>query len=195
MVEVTETVPPGNNVIRDLAGCPAHRPGKGARCRRVSRSPPPCAGVRRCQCGARGHLLWSEGTFEVPVGGIVAVIGSNGSGKTSLLKVVLGLIPLRRVTFVCWEGRRARSTSSSAMCRRTTRRRRGRHPRLRCGDVGSQRNSVGVRTPHPRGAAAGRRGAGRRRCPGISRPSTLRAFRRAAPASRSPRRWPPARRS
>ena len=32
---------------------------------------------------------------------------------------------LRRVTFVCWESRRARSTSSSAMCRRTTRRRRG----------------------------------------------------------------------
>ncbi len=40
-----------------------------------------------------GNLLWSEGTFEVPTGGIVAVIGSNGSGKTSLLNVVLGLIP------------------------------------------------------------------------------------------------------
>lgn len=40
-----------------------------------------------------GRLLWSEGTFEVPAGGIVAVIGSNGSGKTSLLNVVLGLIP------------------------------------------------------------------------------------------------------
>lgn len=40
-----------------------------------------------------GTLIWSEGTFEVPAGGIVAVIGSNGSGKTSLLNVILGLIP------------------------------------------------------------------------------------------------------
>jgi zinc/manganese transport system ATP-binding protein len=40
-----------------------------------------------------GKLIWSEGNFEVPAGGIVAVIGSNGSGKTSLLKVILGLIP------------------------------------------------------------------------------------------------------
>ncbi len=39
-----------------------------------------------------GSLIWSEGTFEVPAGGIVAIIGSNGSGKTSLLNVVLGLI-------------------------------------------------------------------------------------------------------
>jgi zinc/manganese transport system ATP-binding protein len=40
-----------------------------------------------------GKLIWSEGTFEVPAGGIVAIIGSNGSGKTSLLKLILGLIP------------------------------------------------------------------------------------------------------
>jgi len=40
-----------------------------------------------------GNLVWSEGTFEVPAGGVVAVIGSNGSGKTSLLNVILGLIP------------------------------------------------------------------------------------------------------
>lgn len=40
-----------------------------------------------------GKLIWSEGTFDVPAGGIVAIIGSNGSGKTSLLNVVLGLIP------------------------------------------------------------------------------------------------------
>ncbi|MDT5323947.1 MAG: zinc/manganese transport system ATP-binding protein, partial [Mycobacterium sp.] len=40
-----------------------------------------------------GKLIWSEGNFEVPAGGIVAVIGSNGSGKTSLLKLILGLIP------------------------------------------------------------------------------------------------------
>lgn len=41
-----------------------------------------------------GNLIWSQGTFEVPTGGIVAIIGSNGSGKTSLLNVVLGLLPV-----------------------------------------------------------------------------------------------------
>ena len=39
-----------------------------------------------------GRTIWSEATFEVPAGGIVAVIGSNGAGKTTLLQVVLGLI-------------------------------------------------------------------------------------------------------
>jgi zinc/manganese transport system ATP-binding protein len=41
-----------------------------------------------------GRLLWSEATFEVPSGGIVAVIGTNGAGKTTLLQVILGLIPV-----------------------------------------------------------------------------------------------------
>lgn len=40
-----------------------------------------------------GKLIWSEGNFDVPAGGIVAIIGSNGSGKTSLLQMILGLIP------------------------------------------------------------------------------------------------------
>jgi zinc/manganese transport system ATP-binding protein len=40
-----------------------------------------------------GRVIWSEATFEVPAGGIVAVIGSNGAGKTTLLQIVLGRIP------------------------------------------------------------------------------------------------------
>jgi zinc/manganese transport system ATP-binding protein len=40
-----------------------------------------------------GRLIWSEGTFDVPSGGIFAVIGSSGSGKTALLHAVLGMIP------------------------------------------------------------------------------------------------------
>lgn len=39
-----------------------------------------------------GRLIWSEATFDVPAGGIVAVIGSNGAGKTTLLQIMLGLI-------------------------------------------------------------------------------------------------------
>ena len=36
------------------------------------------------------RLIWSEGTFEVPSGGIVAVIGANGAGKTTLAASDLG---------------------------------------------------------------------------------------------------------
>jgi zinc/manganese transport system ATP-binding protein len=40
-----------------------------------------------------GQTIWSQATFDVPAGGIVAVIGSNGAGKTTLLQIVLGLVP------------------------------------------------------------------------------------------------------
>lgn len=40
-----------------------------------------------------GRTIWSDATFDVPAGGVVAVIGSNGTGKTTLLQMVLGLIP------------------------------------------------------------------------------------------------------
>ncbi len=39
------------------------------------------------------QVIWSEADFEIPEGGVIAVIGSNGAGKTTLLQVVLGLIP------------------------------------------------------------------------------------------------------
>lgn len=39
-----------------------------------------------------GHTIWSDASFDVPAGGVVAVIGSNGTGKTTLLQMVLGLI-------------------------------------------------------------------------------------------------------
>jgi len=41
-----------------------------------------------------GRLIWSEGTFTIPCGGIVALIGSNGSGKSTMLQVILGLLPV-----------------------------------------------------------------------------------------------------
>ncbi len=39
-----------------------------------------------------GRQVWSEGSFRVPRGAVVIVIGPNGSGKTSLLQILLGLL-------------------------------------------------------------------------------------------------------
>ncbi|MFL6157472.1 MAG: ATP-binding cassette domain-containing protein, partial [Marmoricola sp.] len=41
-----------------------------------------------------GRPIWSDLTFEVSSGELVAVLGANGAGKSSLLKVLLGLLPL-----------------------------------------------------------------------------------------------------
>jgi zinc/manganese transport system ATP-binding protein len=41
-----------------------------------------------------GRTIWSDLSFEVGEGELVAVLGANGAGKSSLLKVLLGLVPL-----------------------------------------------------------------------------------------------------
>ena len=41
-----------------------------------------------------GGTLWSDLTFSVDSGEFLAVLGPNGVGKTTLLKVLLGLVPL-----------------------------------------------------------------------------------------------------
>jgi zinc/manganese transport system ATP-binding protein len=41
-----------------------------------------------------GRAIWSELNFSIEAGQFVAVLGANGAGKSSLLKVLLGLLPL-----------------------------------------------------------------------------------------------------
>jgi len=57
-----------------------------------------------------GRVIWSGLSLEVPAGEFLTVIGPNGSGKTSLLKVLLGLLPCGGVVEVL--GRRPRRGSN-----------------------------------------------------------------------------------
>ncbi|WP_300766907.1 ATP-binding cassette domain-containing protein [uncultured Bifidobacterium sp.] len=41
-----------------------------------------------------GTTIWSHGSFAIPSGSVTAIVGTNGTGKTTMLKTELGLVPL-----------------------------------------------------------------------------------------------------
>jgi zinc/manganese transport system ATP-binding protein len=59
-------------------------------------TPPPSPVVELAHAAVElgGRTLWSDLTFTVGSGEFLAVLGPNGVGKTTLLKVLLGLVPL-----------------------------------------------------------------------------------------------------
>ena len=56
-------------------------------------------------------------SFEVPVGGVVALLGSNGAGKTTTLNAVAGLVPASNGT-VLFEGQSVNGLPAHAIVRR-----------------------------------------------------------------------------
>ncbi|WP_418969899.1 metal ABC transporter ATP-binding protein [Alloscardovia omnicolens] len=43
----------------------------------------------------RSHrTIWSHGNFSIPAGSVTAIVGTNGTGKTTMLAAELGIIPL-----------------------------------------------------------------------------------------------------
>lgn len=54
----------------------------------------PAISLRDAAVKRAGRTLWSHGTFEIPSGSVTAIVGTNGTGKTTLMQAELGLVPL-----------------------------------------------------------------------------------------------------
>ncbi len=72
------------------------------------------------------HIL-RDVSFEIPKGACTTILGRNGVGKTTLLKCLVGLVPIRSGSLTL-EGTTSRScrptsarASASATCRRDAR--------------------------------------------------------------------------
>jgi zinc/manganese transport system ATP-binding protein len=60
----------------------------------VASDPPPVVELSGARLAFGGRVLWDHLDLTVRAGEFIAVLGPNGTGKTSLLKVLLGQVPL-----------------------------------------------------------------------------------------------------
>jgi zinc/manganese transport system ATP-binding protein len=60
----------------------------------MTSEPAPAVELRSAAVSRGGRTIWEHGDFAIPRGALVVVIGPNGSGKTTMLNVVLGLLPV-----------------------------------------------------------------------------------------------------
>ena len=60
--------------------------------------------ANRIACSRGDHLLFNELSFIMNNGDLLQIVGPNGIGKTTLLRVLTGIIPLQAGE-VCWQGK------------------------------------------------------------------------------------------
>ncbi|KFI50192.1 ABC transporter ATP-binding protein [Bifidobacterium biavatii] len=53
-----------------------------------------CIVFRDAAVARGGRIIWQHGDFAIPAGSVTAIVGTNGAGKTTMMKAELGLIPL-----------------------------------------------------------------------------------------------------
>ena len=54
----------------------------------------PCVVFRDVAARRGGHIIWRDGNFSIPMGSVTAIVGTNGTGKTTMMQAELGLLPL-----------------------------------------------------------------------------------------------------
>ena len=116
VVGVSETIPHDETTSR---------PGRSTRPRRssprwvadVGSQQDPTVRLRQAELSYGDRRLWAGLTLDVAPGEFLAVLGPNGSGKTSLLKVLLGLQPLSAGTVAVAGAGPAAAAAASATSR------------------------------------------------------------------------------
>lgn len=68
--------------------------------------------LKNVSCRRGGRLLFQNLSFEISTSGVVHLAGPNGSGKTSLLRIMAGALPYEGE--VLWEGRDFLENGSAA---------------------------------------------------------------------------------
>ena len=68
--------------------------------------------IEKLTCQRSNNLIFSNLSFEVKKGNNVEVIGSNGSGKTSLLRCILGLVE-KKEGEILWKGQSVKESKHS----------------------------------------------------------------------------------
>lgn len=63
-----------------------------------TRAAEPCITFRNASVKRGDRVIWRNGTFDIPAGSVTAIVGTNGTGKTTMMKAELGLVPLAEGT-------------------------------------------------------------------------------------------------